>query len=237
MELFFVSANELIPYTLIIMLRLFFTFILFTLIGTFSSCSFTNRTSRDYLVESIQEPYDIVVVPGVPLEGESWSQTMKARVYWSKYLFDKGIAKNIMYSGSSVYTPYYEAKVMALFAEAIGIPKQHIFIETKAEHSTENIYYSYKKAKLMGFERIALASDPFQTKLLKRFTRKKVNKNVGLIPIVFDTLRTLEPAMIDPKLDFTHAYNQNFVSIKDRETFWERLRGTRGLKLDENAYQ
>ncbi|TAH41115.1 MAG: YdcF family protein [Bacteroidetes bacterium] len=219
------------------MLRSVSTFFLLIIIVSISSCAFTNRTSRDFLVESMDEPYDIVVVPGVPLEGDSWSQTMKARVYWSKYLFDAGIAKNIMYSGSSVYTPYYEAKVMAMFAEAIGIPKQNIFVETKAEHSTENIYYSYKKAKLIGFKRIALASDPFQTKLLKRFTRKKVSEHIGLIPIVLDTLRAMEPVMIDPKLDFTEAFNKNFVSLVERETFWERLRGTRGLKLDETAYQ
>lgn len=185
----------------------------------------------------MKNPYDIIVVPGVPLEGETWSTTMKARVYWSKYLFDKGITKNIMYSGSSVYSPYYEAEVMALFAEAIGIPKENIFVEIKAEHSTENIYYSYKKAKKLGFIRIALASEPFQTKLLSRFTKKRVSTDVGLIPIVFDTLRVLEPSMIDPVLDYTSAYNKDFVSIMKRETFWQRLRGTRGLNLDENAYQ
>jgi len=201
------------------------------------SCSFTSRTSRNYLIEAMHEPYDIIIVPGVPLEGEVWSQTMKARVYWSKYLFDKGITKNIMYSGSSVYTAYYEAEVMSLFAQAIGIPKENIFIEKKAEHSTENIYYGYQKARLMGFQRIALASDPFQTKLLRRFTKENVSKNVGLIPIVYDTLRSLEPLMIDPKIEYQKAHNTDFVSIVERETFWERLKGTRGLKLDENAYQ
>ena len=185
----------------------------------------------------MEEPYDIIIVPGVPLEGEIWEDMMKRRVYWSKYLYDKGIAKNIMYSGSSVYTPYYEAKVMALFAEALGIPKEHIFTETKAEHSTENVYYSYKKAKQLGFKRIALASDPFQTKLLRKFTRKKVSAEVGLIPIVHDTLRSMESQMTDPKLDFSSAYNHDFVSIMERETFWERFRGTRGLRLDEKAYQ
>lgn len=171
------------------------------------------------------------------MEGEDWSQRLKARIYWSKYLFDKGIAKNIMYSGSSVYTPYYEAKVMAMLAEAIGIPKQNIFVETKAEHSTENIYYSYKKSRALGFERIALASDPFQTKLLRRFTKKRVSKDIGLIPIVYDTLRSLEPQMINPKIDYSEALNENFVSILERESFWQRLKGTRGLKLDEEAYQ
>ncbi len=201
------------------------------------SCSFTSRTSRNFLIDAMHKPYDIIIVPGVPLEGEVWSQTMKARVYWSKYLFDTGVTKNIMYSGSSVYTAYYEAEVMSLFAQAIGIPKENIFIEKKAEHSTENIYYGYQKARLMGFQRIALASDPFQTKLLRRFTKENVSKNVGLIPIVYDTLRSMEPMMIDPKIEYQKAHNTDFVSIVERETFWERLKGTRGLKLDENAYQ
>ena len=55
-----------------------------------------------------------------------------------------GMAKNVMFSGSAVYTPYYESKIMALYAEAIGIPKERIYIETEAEHSTENIFYSYR---------------------------------------------------------------------------------------------
>ncbi len=185
----------------------------------------------------MKEPYDIIVVPGVPLESELWSKTMKARVYWSKYLYDKGIAKNIMYSGSSVYTPYYEAEVMALFAEAIGIPKENIFTETKAEHSTENIYYSFRKARKLGFEKIALASDPFQTKLLRRFTKKRVSDQVGLIPIVYDTLRSMESKMIDPNIDYHQTFNKDFISLLERESFWERLKGTRGLKLDEAAYQ
>lgn len=215
-----------------LLLSLFFPVLLFL-----NSCSFSSRTSRTYLQESMNEPYDLIVVPGVPLEGNMWSPIMKARIYWSKYLFDKGIARNIMYSGSSVYTPYYEAKVMALFAKSIGIPEKNIFTETRAEHSTENIFYSYRKAQTLGFRRIALASDPFQTKLLKRFTKKKVDANVGLIPIVFDTLKTMEPHMTDPELDFSSAINKEFVSIMERESFWERFRGTRGLKIDENLYR
>ncbi len=183
------------------------------------------------------EQYDIIVVPGVPLEGGTWTPTMKARVYWSKYLFEKGIAKNIMYSGSAVYTPYYEGKVMAMFAEAIGIPKENIFTETKAEHSTENIYYSYKKAWKLGFRKMALASDPFQTKLLRRFTRKRVSEDVALIPIVYDTLRSLEPKMINPKINSEDAFDKDFISIMERETFWQRFKGTRGLQLDKDAYR
>ncbi len=157
---------------------------------------------------------------------------MKARVYWSKYLYDKGITKNIMYSGSAVYTPFKEAEVMALYAEALGVPKEHIFTETQAEHSTENIYFSYRKAKKLGFARIALASDPFQTKMLGNFCKKRLNNDVGLIPMVFDTLRMLEPSMIDPPIDSMRAYTQNFIPLPKRESWWQRLRGTMGGRID-----
>lgn len=202
-----------------------------------NACSFSSRASRKLLKQSESQQYDIIVVPGVPFENENWSRVMKGRVYWSKYLYDNGIAKNIMYSGSSVTTPYYEGMIMALYAEAIGIPKENIFTEIKAEHSTENIYYSYKKAKKMGFNKIALASDPFQTKMLRRFVRKRVSDQVQLIPMVLDTMQLMEPDMKDPVIDFKQAYNKDFIPLAERENFWKRLKGTRGLNLDTAAYR
>jgi vancomycin permeability regulator SanA len=184
----------------------------------------------------MNEHYDMVIVPGCPLENGQWSPTMKARIYWSKYLYDKGIAKNIMYSGNAVYTPYYEGKVMALYAEAIGIPKEHIYTETLAEHSTENIYYSYKKSKKLGFKHIALASDPFQTRMLRSFIYRKVDRNIGLIPFVLDTLEAMKPTMIDPVINFDTVFVKNFIPLPERENFWKRIKGTEGRDIDTNAY-
>lgn len=175
--------------------------------------------------------FDMVIVPGVPYENGKWSKTMKGRVYWSWYLYDKGIAKNVMYSGSAVYSPYYEAIIMAMYAEALGIPKQHIFYETEAEHSTENVYYSYHKAKELGFKKIALASDPFQTKTLERFTRKKVSADVVMLPMVSDTMKMLKATMTDPFIDSLKAFNEDFISIRKREGFFKRLRGTLGRNI------
>ena len=203
------------------------------------SCSYSSSKALVFLNDAKNKKYDMIVVPGVPF-GENnemaWSRTMKGRIYWSKYLFDQGIAKNVMYSGSAVYTAYNEAEIMALYAEAIGIPKANIFTETKAEHSVENIYYGYKKSKKMGFDKIALASDPFQTKSLSKFVRLRLGEDVGLIPMVLDTIQKMDPAMLNPVIDYKQAYKTDFVSIKEREGFWERLRGTRGKKIDLNAY-
>jgi hypothetical protein len=141
-----------------------------------------------------------------------------------------------MFSGSSVSSPYYEGEIMALYAIALGVPKEHVFSEIKAKHSTENLYYVYLKSKKMGFASIALATDPFQSKQLKRFAREKIGEDAGLIPIVFDTLRKMQPFMTNPTIDYKKAYDSNFVSLKSQESFWKRLSGTMGKNIDYNAY-
>ena len=201
-----------------------------------SSCQFSRKTSARLYNEASREKFDMIIVPGVQFENGQWGRIMKGRVYWAKHLYDRGIARNIMFSGSAVYSPYYEGEIMALYAEKLGIPKKNIYTETKAEHSTENIYYSYKKARKLGFTKIALASDPFQTKLLRRFTKKKVSRDIKLIPFVIDTLKVIEPDMTDPRIDYAKAYVSNFVSIVKRQSRWKRLKGTLGWRRDKKAY-
>ncbi len=200
-----------------------------------TSCSFSDKTTKQYLNKALTKTYDVIVVPGYPFAETGWDSVMKGRVYWSKWLFDKGIAKNIIYSGSSVYTPYYEGEIMALYAIAIGIPKEHVFTETKAEHSVENLYYSYLKSKKLGFKSIALATDPYQSKQLKLFARLSIGKDVGIIPFVIDTLRSLHPIMIDPVIDYKRAYNKDFIPLTTRQSYLKRLSGTLGKNIDYDA--
>jgi len=216
--------------------RFYFYFLVFTALSIFNACSFSTKTTELYFSKAKVQPYDIIAVPGVPFTETGWDSTMKARVYWSKFLYDRGIAKNIMYSGSSVYTPYYEGEIMALYAIALGIPAEHVFTETKAEHSTENLYYVYLKSKKMGFTRIALATDPFQAKQLRRFAKVKISKDVAIIPMVFDTLKALQPFMVNPQIDHKKAYNKDFIPLKERESFWKRFSGTMGKNIKHDAY-
>jgi hypothetical protein len=211
------------------------SFILISLV--LNSCAFSPKVCKRYLEKSMTEKYDMIVIPGVPFINGQWSPAMKERVYWSKYLYDKGIAKNVMYSGAAVYSPYYESEIMALYAAEIGIPKENIFTETLAEHSTENIYYGYKNARKLGFDRIALASDPFQTKMLRRYTRKIVDPQVALIPVVMDTLKALESGMTDPEIDYKKAFVSDFTPLPERENWLERFKGTRGHDIDTSAYK
>ncbi|MBN2275543.1 MAG: YdcF family protein [Bacteroidales bacterium] len=201
------------------------------------SCAFSSKTCRNYLEEAGDVKYDIVIVPGVPFENGQWNNIMKGRIYWSKYLYDNGITENVMYSGSAVSTPYVEAVIMALYAEKLGIRKENIFTETLAEHSTENIHYGYLMARKLGFERIALASDAFQTKMLKRYTQKVVSSEVDFIPMVIDTLEAMQSLMTDPEIDYQKAFVESFVPLNERENFRQRFKGTRGHNVDTSAYR
>jgi hypothetical protein len=204
--------------------------LLITGILIFDSCSFTqNEAVVLYKSAESNKPYDVVIVPGVPYEKGKTNAIMKFRVYWSYILFKKGIAKNVIYSGASVYTPYSEGKIMSLFGRAYGIPKGHIFAEIKAEHSTENLYYSYWLARKKGFTKIALASDPAQTAFLKRWAKKK-KLQVDFIPMVYDYVNSIP--YVDPSIPDTLYVTGNFIPIYDRENALERFRGTLGLNID-----
>lgn len=209
-------------------------FILITLAGfIFSSLHFYYSTfllPSFLLKEVVAKPVDAIIVPGVQYNGLNWNIVMKWRVYWSVYLYKKGLAKNIVYSGGAVYSPYTEATIMALYAEKMGVPKEHIFMETKAEHTTENLYYGYQLAKEKGFSSIAFATDPFQSNMITPYV-EKFNLDVSLVPIVIPHLYNVE--MADFEIESSKAYQLNFISIEVRLTPEEREFFSKGGRISD----
>ena len=190
------------------------------------------RREYEYAAKNLA-PFDAIIVPGTPFNNGSWDSVMKARLLWAMVLYKNGVAKNIIFSGGAVYSPYPEAKIMGLYAQKLGIPKEHIFYETEARHSTENVYYSYIVAKKQGFKTLALATDPFQSSLLKRFTRKRFETQIYHIPFITDTLGAynyLNP-VLDPA-DYEAEKKKNFISITETEGIFKRLGGTIGWGID-----
>ncbi len=197
---------------------------------------------------SIQEPYDVVIVPGAPIGDENLGNILAARILWSKYLYENGLTKNIIYSGAAVETPYVEGIAMKTYAESLGLPSENTFSETKAEHSTENIYNGVQLARKLGFKKIALATDPFQNAMLSSFMKKRLN-NVAKVPIVFrrifkdkDHYNSLPMVSVEN----AHVDENEFIPLHARESFFQRLAGTFGnnipkedaqLLLPDNMYQ
>ncbi|MBO9594277.1 MAG: YdcF family protein [Niabella sp.] len=198
-------------------------------IVSISGCvvSYRKRPTRLYEeVLSKKMTFDAGIVPGYPFKDGKWDSVMKGRVLWAIYLYEQGIIRNIIFSGGAVYSPYYEAKIMGLYARQLGVPEKHIFYETKAEHSTENIFYSYQIARQQGFKSIALVTDPFQSSMIKGFTRRRFATRVVHIPFMVDTLKNR--SQVDAVIDPAPAYVQPFQSILEREGFLRRFRGTLG---------
>lgn len=196
----------------------------------FSACTFTRFSNKSYEKAVAKKPYDVIIVPGLPYDGEETSSMMTDRVYWAKYLYDNGFARNIIFSGGAVYTPYVESIAMKVIADSLGIPSHHTFSETEAEHSTENVYYSWKMARGLGFKKIAVATDPFQGAMLRGFV-KKHTPGVDLIPIIYDKIDTKDIEL--PVIDTRSSFRSDFVSIKEREGFLERFRKTMGKRIKD----
>ncbi|MBU0766039.1 MAG: YdcF family protein, partial [Bacteroidetes bacterium] len=135
---------------------------------------------------------------------------------------------NVIYSGAAVYTPYVEAEVMAIYAKALGIPEENIYTETRSEFSAENLYYSYRLARKSGFEKIAVATDPFQCRKLKKY-RKKFGLPVDFIPVVFAILATIPQP--NPDIDPSPAFKSDFIPVTKRYTFSGMRRGTTGKRI------
>ncbi len=183
-------------------------------------------------IEKIEKTYDVIIVPGVPYNDDYWTKVLLGRIYWSHYLYKNGITKNIIYSGSAVYTPYIESEIMAMYGEQLGIPKSDIFTETRAEHSVENVYYSYTLARKLGFKKIALATDPFQSRMVK-WPTKRMKVDIDFIPFPMDLLDTLNFENFDKiTINSQKAYVENFISLEERKNFFQRLMGTLGRNIN-----
>jgi len=205
--------------------------IIFPIVSLFG---FSQKNCKVFYEQAQRTTYDVIIVPGVPYRDHKWDTIMKGRVYWAKHLYEKGITRHIMFSGSSVYTPYYEAKIMGLYAKAIGIPDSVIFEELKAEHSVENVYYGYKLSMNHGFKKIALASDPFQCKRMQNFISKH-SLIIDMVPFVKESLKG--SYKVDPLIPDSLACNPDFISIRDRESCRMRRNGTRGKNINTSYYE
>lgn len=200
------------------------------IIFIFSSCSvyynlFYADPVKCFAKAQNIKPYDAIVVPGYPHTKGELNTVLKMRLKWGVYLYKNAYCKNIIFSGSAVHSPYVEAKIMAMYAASCGVPDSNIFIEDKAEHTTENIYYANKIAKQKGWNKIALATDPAQASFMKPF-RRKFKIKMDLLPVLSDSSFNYNPGF--GSIDEEKAFVQNFIPLKEREGMLKSLRGTRG---------
>ncbi len=182
----------------------------------FSSCSILNHHSVATYNKGISNaPFDVVIVPGLPYDSSKINPVFKARLLWAKELYENGIAKHIIFSGSAVHNPYIESAIMKMMADSMGIPTQHTFIEEKALHSNENVFYGVQLANKMGFEKIAVATDPIQSLVIKKYTKENF-EHVSILPFSIKTMPVYYKTTL-PKVNEENAYVCDFIPLKERE--------------------
>lgn len=209
-----------------------YTFLL-AVITLGNSCNYPIHKRPQKLLAKVvknDKSYDVAIIPGYPFDGHKWDTLMKSRLLWAKVLYEKGIIRNFIVSGGAVHSPYVEAEYMKRYAVALGIPAAHIFTETRAQHSVENIFYSYEMARTLGFKSIALCTDPLQSILTRRFTAHRFETHIQHLPIVYDSIIPYNNLM--PVID-THDLRaaDAFIPLKNRKSRWQSFRGTMGAGL------
>lgn len=189
---------------------------------------FYTDPTKCFEIANQKKPYDVIIVPGFPHDSGKVNRVLSQRIKWAFYLYKNGYAKNIIFSGGAVHSPYVEAEAMKLIALQIGIPNEHMFTETKAKHTTENLYYSSIMANNLGFKSIAFATEPAQCSFMKPFKRK-FKLDLDFLPVVTDSILKLN--MILQPIDESSAFVSNFVPLKEKEGLLKSLRGTRGHQV------
>ena len=91
-----------------------------------TSCSIKKGAVKTFDKFVEHGPYDVAIVPGIPYDPDKVNVLFKARMLWAKSLYDRGIVRNIIFSGAAVHSPYTEAVAMKLIAEEMGIAPEHI---------------------------------------------------------------------------------------------------------------
>jgi uncharacterized SAM-binding protein YcdF (DUF218 family) len=179
-----------------------------------SGCALDKRVARSNKKYFAKAPYDVIIVPGYPYyEKDAPYPLLEARMNFTKELYEKGLAKNIIFSGGAVHTSYTEAKVMSIIADTMGIPADHIFLEEKAPHSFQNVTYSAKMARKLGFKKIAVATDPFQFAYMTLFLPAG---RVGILTFSPDSLQNKKYFQPLPKFETKDAYIKDFVPVEQR---------------------
>lgn len=206
----------------------------FSFAALYLLCSYDRPKTQKSSLQKLKDSgsYDAVIVPGVPYLNPTYRLLLKARILWGKFLYDQKITKNIIFSGSSVYSPYIEGRIMKIYADSIGIPSEHTYSETQAEHSTENIYFSMLMAKKLGFKRVAVATDQYQAVIISRYM-KKMFPEIKMILIQYDKINTRTAPW--PLIDPSSAYVDSFVSLRERENREKRFKGTLGKNIEYPA--
>ncbi len=103
--------------------------------------------------------FDVIIVLGSPATDDCKAGSiMKDRVAKGIELLKLGLAKKILFTGSSVINNCTEAEAMAAYAISKGVSKDYILKETRARNTYQNAYYATAQMKKLNFTSAAIVT-------------------------------------------------------------------------------
>lgn len=212
-------------------------YIILLLVVLATACTTQRKAHNAYNRAMATGPLDAIIVPGIPYRNAGWGTLMQRRVTWAAILYRNGVTKNIIFSGGAVYSPYKEAVVMGMYAQQLGIPPEHIFYDTLARHTIENVYYSYLIAKKQGFKRLAVCTDKYQNFFLQLMVRQRFAGAVTQVPVITDSIKKYQRP--EPHIDAAAALikdTAHFVPLNKADNLRQRLGGMMGKDIPWYLY-
>ena len=183
------------------------------------------------LAKETPQLYDAIIIPGFPFNPDGKMNAIyRLRLAWAFELYQTGRTQHIILSGGAVHSPYVEAEIFALYLMEKGIPAEALILERNAEHSMENVFYSMEIAEKYGFEKVAVATDLWQSGMIQFIGKMEGHdlSKVDFLPAKFSIVNRYWKSF---KLDIDHelAFRDDFVSLFDRKNKEQRKQGTHGL--------
>lgn len=175
--------------------------------------------------------YDAVIIPGFPFNPDGKMNAIyKMRLAWAFELYETGRTQHIILSGGAVHSPYVEAEIFAMYLMGKGIPANALILERNAEHSLENVFYSMEIAEKYGFEKVAVATDMWQSGMIQfiAMIEKHDLSKVDFIPARFSVINRYWKSF-NFEIDHQLAYKDDFVPLVARKDKQTRRQGTHGL--------
>ena len=115
-------------------------------------------------IDDVVKKADAIVVfgGGVGETGSPGKSTIE-RARFAADLYKKGFASKVIFSSGYTYK-YNDAENMKVFAVSMGVPKEDIMLELKANNAYENVLYSSQIVRSSGLSSIILISAPYNMK-------------------------------------------------------------------------
>ena len=124
----------------------------------------------NYSFEYSENKSDVIIVLGTSIKDGKVSSVYRERINHGIYLYNKGLAKKIVFTGGlGKGQNETESSVAKKYALIKGIPNEAIITEEKSRSTYENFKFSKQLMDSLGFKTALIVSDPHHMKRAMAF--------------------------------------------------------------------